>query len=66
MSITAGEQLRLSVCIQEIAQILYENTASEEIATLEMVNLQFNVLAFCKIGLLSSTALIFLHLTKTY
>ena len=35
MSITPEEQLRLSACIQEIAQILYKNTASEEIATLE-------------------------------
>lgn len=35
MSITPEEQLRLSACIEEIAQILYKNTASEEIATLE-------------------------------
>jgi hypothetical protein len=35
MSITSEEQLRLSACIEEIAQILYKNTASEEIATLE-------------------------------
>lgn len=35
MSITAEEQLRLSACIQEIAQILYKNTDSAEIATLE-------------------------------
>ncbi len=35
MSITPSEQLRLSACIQEIAQILYKNTDTEEIATLE-------------------------------
>jgi hypothetical protein len=35
MSITPEEQLRLSACIQEIAQILYKNTAPEEIVTLE-------------------------------
>lgn len=35
MSLTAAEQLRLSACIQEIAQILYKNTDSAEIATLE-------------------------------
>jgi hypothetical protein len=35
MSISPEEQLRLSACIEEIAQILYKNTASEEIATLE-------------------------------
>lgn len=35
MSITPEEQLRLSACIQEIAEILYKNTDSQEIATLE-------------------------------
>jgi hypothetical protein len=35
MSLTPEEQLRLSACIQEIAQILYKNTDSAEIATLE-------------------------------
>ncbi|MEP6524591.1 serine/threonine-protein kinase PknK, partial [Microcoleus vaginatus DQ-U2] len=35
MSITPEEQLRLSACIDEIAQILYRNTDSAEIATLE-------------------------------
>jgi hypothetical protein len=35
MSITPEEQLRLLACIQEIAQILYKNTDSEAIATLE-------------------------------
>ncbi len=33
MSITAEEQLRLSACIQEIAQILYKNTDSADRAT---------------------------------
>jgi len=35
MSITPEEQLRLSACIDEIAQILYKNTDSAEISTLE-------------------------------
>ena len=35
MSITPEAQLRRSACIQEIAQILYKNTDSEEIATWE-------------------------------
>jgi hypothetical protein len=35
ISITPEEQLRLSACIQEIAQILYKNTDSEDRATLE-------------------------------
>ncbi|MGB8689039.1 MAG: hypothetical protein WCD53_17105 [Microcoleus sp.] len=35
MSITPEEQLRRSACIEEIAQILYKNTDSEEIANLE-------------------------------
>jgi hypothetical protein len=33
MSITPEEQLRLSACIDEIAQILYKNTDSAEIST---------------------------------
>jgi hypothetical protein len=35
MSITPEEQLRLSACIDEIAQILYKNTDSAAISTLE-------------------------------
>lgn len=35
MSLTPQEQLRLSACIQEIAEILYKNTDSAEITTLE-------------------------------
>jgi hypothetical protein len=35
MSITPEEQLRLSACIQEIAQIKNKNTDSEDRATLE-------------------------------